>query len=435
MCHQNPTVARDKIILILRSVIFVELSKREKDNRASASSPGQDEAGAPLPDISAGQNQSNSDVDNIITIANHKNTLQSFIERSPLGVQFAIIVLFYLARAYSTNTNKRLSADNSDGVGSLSSFSFTSKEFFDTYSQLASDMGLTKYLLRHMAFAESMLTLEYLALVREDELTSNYRFGVDFEDLKWLASLALQQIAGGHGLSSPEIPHSSDTSPTTRPRTSQPDKTLNPSSMSNMRKTAELIKDLSLSILSREEIELNPGGGTSKSYDDLVTPRSRDYGIHRPYFSHRVPPTTYSFRKADNSEWKRIINEFFEGIKCISCNAEVLPQQFDIWIGEPLEENATSVSSRDQRMSDVLSDIDDNVTANKPGDDAVVTSIDELQIVDSEKKLTDREILTYNYGIIPMDGRDAFIAFAKPKLPCPNCGTSPADSVSLMPKY
>jgi len=34
-----------------------------------------------------------------------------------------------------------------------------------------------------------------------------------------------------------------------------------------------------------------------------------------------------------------------------------------------------------------------------------------------------------------MDGRDAFIAFAKPKLPCPHCGTNPADSVSLMPKY
>lgn len=411
------------------------MSKPEKDDKTSASSTGQDGAGASMPDISASQNRTGSDIDNVIAIANHKNTLQSFIERSPLGVQFAIIVLFYLARAYSANTNKKLSADNSDGVSSLSSFSFTSKEFFDTYSQLASDMGLTKYLLRHMGFAESMLTLEYLALVREDELTANYRFGVDLEDLKWLASLALQQIAGGRGLSSPEIVYPSHTSRTMPPRTPQPDKTLNPPSMTNMGKTAELIKDLSLTILSREEIELNPGGGTSKSYDDLVRPKSRDYGIHRPYFSHRVPPTTYSFRKADNSEWKRIINEFFEGIKCITCNAEVLPQQFDIWIGEPLEDNATSVSSTDQRMTDVLSDINENLTANKAGDDAVVTSINQLQIIDSEMKLTDRELLTYNYGIIPMDGRDAFIAFAKPKLPCPNCGTNPADSVSLMPKY
>src|SRR3712207_3517878 len=128
-------------------------------------------------------------------------------------------------------------------------------------------MGLTKYLLRHMGFAESMLTLEYLALVREDELTANYRFGVDLEGLKWLASLALQQIAGGRGLSSPEIVYPSRTSRTMPPRT-QPDKTLNPPSMTDTGKTAELIKDLSLSILSREEIELNPGGGTSKSYDD-----------------------------------------------------------------------------------------------------------------------------------------------------------------------
>jgi hypothetical protein len=49
--------------------------------------------------------------------------------------------------------------------------------------------------------------------------------------------------------------------------------------------------------------------------------------------------------------------------------------------------------------------------------------------------ITDRELLIHNYGIIPMDGRDAFIAFAKPKLPCPNCGANPGNSVSLMPKY
>src|SRR3712207_7824778 len=112
-----------------------------------------------MPDISANQNRSGSDTDNVIAIANHKNTLESFIERSPLGVQFGIIVLFYLARAYTTNTNKKLLSDNSDGVSSLSSFSFTSKEFFDTYSQLASDMGLTKFLLRHMTFPESILKI------------------------------------------------------------------------------------------------------------------------------------------------------------------------------------------------------------------------------------------------------------------------------------
>ena len=411
------------------------MSKGENDDRNAASNIEQDKARSSRADISPTQDQA----DNVITIANHKNTLQSFIERSPLGVQFAVMVLFYLARAYSTDSNKSLSADNSDRVSSLSPFSFTSKEFFDTYSQLASDMGLTKYLLRHMAFAESMLTLEYLALVREDELTANYRFGVNFEDLKWLASLALQQIAGGHGLSSPDILYPSSPSPTPTPGTSQPHKTVNSPPMANTERTADLIKDLSLSIFSQEEIELYPGGGTSRSYDDFVRPRSRDYGIHRPNFPHQVPPTMYSFRKPDDGEWKRIIKEFFDEQKCITCNAEVLPQQFDIWIGEPLKDNATPGSKRDQRMSEVLTDIDSvSANANRGGnrDDAVtVESADERQIIDLDTNVTDRELLTYNYGIIPMDGRDAFIAFAKPKLPCPHCGANPAGSVSLMPKY
>lgn len=411
------------------------MSKEENDDRTAASNIEQDRADPSQGGISPTQDQPETNIDNVISVANHKNTLQSFIERSPLGVQFAIMVLFYLARAYFSNTNKSLSTDNSGRVSSLSPFSFTSKEFFDTYSQLASDMGLTKYLLRHMAFAESMLTLEYLALVREDELTANYRFGVDFEDLKWLASLALQQIAGGHGLSSHEILYPSTPRPTSTPGTSQPDKTVNPATMASTERTADLIKDLSLSIFSREEIELNPSGGTSRRYDDFVRPRGRDYGLHRPYFAHRVPPTMYSFRKPDDSEWKRIINEFFEGHKCVTCNSEVLPQQFDIWIGEPLEDSATPASNRDQRMSEVLADVDDSVTANGANDDVVVSSTDKLQIIDAEKKLTDRELLAYSYGIIPMDGRDAFIAFAKPKLPCPNCGTNPADSVFLMPNY
>ncbi len=409
------------------------MSIGEKTGRSGASDIGQDRVGPSQADTPPTQDQTERNVDNVITIANHKNTLQSFIERSPLGVKFAIIVLFYLARAYFTNTNKRLSADDSEGVSSLSPFSFTSKEFSDTYSQLASDMGLTKYILRHMALAEYMLTLEYLALVREDELTANYRFGVDFEDLKWLASFALQQIAGGYSLTSPEIFYPSASEPALPPETSQPDKTVNSPIMTNMGKTADLIKDLSLNILSREEIELNQGGGTSKSYDDLVRPRSRDYGVHRPFFSHRVPPTMYNFRKPDDGEWKRIIKEFFEGQKCITCNAQVLPQQFEVWIGEPQEDNAIPSSKRDQRMSEVLADID-NAAMYNSNEVAVGPSV-QPQTAGTSKSFTDRELLTYNYGIIPMDGRDAFIAFAKPKMSCPNCGTNPGDSVSLMPKF
>jgi hypothetical protein len=147
----------------------------------------------------------------------------------------------------------------------------------------------------------------------------------------------------------------------------------------------------------------------------------------------------YSFRRPNDGEWKRIIKEFFEGQKCVMCDAEVLPQQFEVWIGEPLEDNAIPSSKRDQRMSDVLAEID-NISSNrgKSDDDAaavVGTSADKQQIIDSDMSITDRELLIHNYGIIPMDGRDAFIAFVKPKLPCPNCGANPGNSVSLMPKY
>lgn len=418
------------------------MSRGEKDDSSIRSNIGQKRANPVRPDNSASQDEADKDIDNIITIVNHKNTLQSFIEKSTLGVQFAIIVLFYLARASLTSTSKSITPEQSIEASNLSPFSFTSREFFDAYSHLASDMGLTKYLVRHMAFAEYMLTLEYLALVREDELTANYHFRVDFEDLKWLATLALQQIAGGHGLSSPEIFYPSPSRPTLPSETSQTDRTVNTPTMDNPNIAAELIKDLSLGIFSREEIELNPGGGTSRSYDDFVRPRSSDYGVHRRFFPHRVPPTIYSFRRPNDGEWKRIIKEFFEGQKCVTCDAEVLPQQFEVWIGEPLEDKAIPSSKRDQRMSEVLAEID-NISSNRgkghgddDDDDAVVgASTDEQQIIDSDKSITDRELLIHNYGIIPMDGRDAFIAFAKPKLPCPNCGADPGNSVSLMPKY
>ncbi len=410
------------------------MSKEERDDRSAASDIRQDRT-----DNSRTQAPGETNVDNnIITIANHKDTLQSFIERSPLGVQFAIIVLFYIARSYPANTNNRLSAaDNSEGVSRLSPFSFTSKEVFDTYSKLASDLGLTKYLLRHMAFAESMLTLEHLALVREDELTANYRFGVDFEDLKWLASLALQQIAGGHSLSSPAMSYPSAPKPTMPSRAIHPDKTVSHTNMTNMEKTTELIKELSLGIFSRKEIELNSGGGTSKSYDDLVRPRSRDYGLYRPFFPNRVPPTMYSFRKPDDGEWKRIIKEFFEGQKCVTCNVEVLPQQFEVWVGEAVEDNAIPYSKRDQRMTELLAEIDGINPKRETGDDEslLVASAVEQQNIDPEKNIIDRALLIHNYGVIPMDGKDAFIAFAKAKLSCPNCGTNPSNSVSLMPKY
>jgi hypothetical protein len=382
-------------------------------------------------------NNRDANSNNVISISNHKNTLQSFIEKSPLGVRFGIIVLLYMARSRLTSPQNSTSASLSSGAMDLSSISFTPKEFFDTYGQLASDMGLTRYLLRHMAFAEFMLTLEYLAIVREDEITANYRFKVNFEDLKWLASLSLQQIAGGHGLSSSEIFHPSTPTTNLSLGAAPPEKSDNRPMTAITDRATDLIKELSLNIFSQGESELYAGSGTGTSYDNFVRPRSKDYGLYRPHFAHKVPATTYSFRKPDDGEWKRIIEEFFRGQKCVICNADVLPQQFDVWIGEPLEDNATPTSKGDQRMSEAIADARAAPSANRDDKDNSIidTAFDQQYFINYDRNITDREILTHNYGIIPMEGRDAFIAFAKPKNACPNCGANPADSVSLMPKY
>ena len=382
-------------------------------------------------------NDKDKDTNNVISISNHKNTLRSFIEKSPLGVRFGIIVLFYMARESLTNAKNRIPDNQSIQAMDFSSLSFTSKEFFDAYSQLASDMGLTKYLVRHMAFSEFILTLEYMALVREDELTANYRFKVNFDDLKWLASISLQQITGGQGLSASDVMFTPNppSSPTLGPHQESRD---NRHTATTTEITADMTKDLSLNIFSQGKSELNAELGAGRGgYNDSVRPRSKDYGLNRPYFAHRVPPTTYRFREPDDKEWKRIIDEFFTGQKCIICNAEVLPQQFDVWIGEPLQDNATPSTKRDQRMTDVLTDVKVVGAANSPDERDEADFVDAYQhhFINSNENVTDRQILTYNYGIIPMDGRDAFIAFAKPKKACPNCGANPAGSVSLMPKH
>jgi hypothetical protein len=381
----------------------------------------------------------------IITVVNEKDTLKTFIERSPLAVQFATIVLFYMANDcyHKQNSNKNLNQVEQpvDANMILTSFSFTSKEFFDAYSQLALDTGLIKYLARHLAFAEFMLTLEYLAIVREDVSTARYQFQISFEDLRWIASTALQQIVGGQSLSSPQVFYPSPSKDTLPAGTPQPANTINPLNFANTDKTAALLKALSQSIFSSKEIELNRGGGTSPSPDDILRPRSTDYGLHWPHLPHRVPPTTYSFRKPDNKEWKRIIEEFFDGQRCMKCNAEVLPDYFDIWIGEALDDTATPRSKSDQRMTEVLGDMDNATTSHNNTDYRYAATTQREQkeeqpfIISPDYRLTDRELLTYSYGIIPMDGRDGFIAFAKPRTPCPQCGTNPESSVSLMPKY
>jgi hypothetical protein len=69
-------------------------------------------------------------------------------------------------------------------------------------------------------------------------------------------------------------------------------------------------------------------------------------------------------------------------------------------------------------MNEVLVGID-SITANRGSGGLIIASNDEQQFIDSDKNFTDRELLSYSYGIIPMEGRDAFIAFAKPKMACP----------------
>lgn len=380
------------------------------------------------------------DFGNVISISNHKDTLQSFVEKSPLGMRFALIVLFYMARnSVGGSQNSTMTSHNLEPID-LSPFSFTSKEFSDTYNQLATDMGLTKYLIRDMAFAEFMLTLEYLAIVREDEFTGNYRFKVNFNDLKWLASLSLQQVTGGQGMSDSDLFYSQKNSTSNNlssDNTSSQKKNNRLTAGVDTRRATELIKDLSLSVFSRGESEEYGGSGTGTSYDNLVRPRSKDYGLYRPHFAHRVPPTTYRFRKPNDAEWKRIIGEFFTDMKCVNCDTDVLPEQFDVWIGEPLEDNTTLGTKRDQRMSEVRGGINAGAIINKDKNhNPIIDDIyDQQYLINHDIQITDREVLTYNYGVIPMDGRDAFIAFAKPKNVCPNCGSNPADSVSLMPKY
>lgn len=305
----------------------------------------------------------------------------------------------------------------------LSSFSFTSKEFLDTYSQLALEMGLIKYLVRHIAFTEFILTLEYLTIIREEESSARYQFKINFEDLRWMASTALQQIVGGRSLSSPEIFYPPPPSETLPPRTLRPSKkTINPPTLTNTERVTSLVKELSQNIFSLEENEQNRGGGTSKIIDDAARPRSRDYGLYRPYFQHRVPPTQYSFRPPNEDEEKRIYHEFIENTECIVCREKILLDYFDVWIGEPLEDTEQKVS--DQRVTEILGNM------NPERSDTTIQ-----EIISHNYHPTERELLSFSYGIIPMDGRDAFIVFAKPRQSCSKCGTDPASSVSLMPKY
>ena len=81
-------------------------------------------------------NRKNDDNSNTITAINRKNDLRVFISNSTLGFQFSLIVLFAIARKYYHNNNI-IQRTNNNFV-----FAFSSREFRDTYSRLACDLGL-----------------------------------------------------------------------------------------------------------------------------------------------------------------------------------------------------------------------------------------------------------------------------------------------------
>jgi hypothetical protein len=160
--------------------------------------------------------------------------------------------------------------------------------------------------------------------------------------------------------------------------------------------------------------------------EKLVTPRSRDYGKGRPsYIPNKQPPTTYTLRKKLSPDEINRLQKEFTGQTCEDCGRKILLDDFDIWIGEPMKRTPSNV--QDQRMSDILAD---STTITKDSADNNITIT-----LDSKIHSTDREILELGYGILPMDGRNGFIAFAKPIRNCPICGHNTWNSMSVSPNF
>ena len=160
--------------------------------------------------------------------------------------------------------------------------------------------------------------------------------------------------------------------------------------------------------------------------EKLVTPRSRDYGKGRPsYIPNKQPPTTYSLRKKLSPDEINRLQKEFMGETCEDCGRKILLDDFDIWIGEPMRRTPSNV--QDQRMSDILAN-PTTMTKESANNNISIT-------LDSKIHSTHREILELGYGILPMDGRNGFIAFAKPIRNCPTCGYNTWNSMSVSPNF
>ncbi|HEX6028448.1 MAG TPA: hypothetical protein VFY64_05350, partial [Nitrososphaeraceae archaeon] len=91
---------------------------------------------------------------NIIMAINRKNDLRIFILNSTPGFQFSLIVLFAIARKYYHDRIRKDGNNNNQRTNNNFVFAFSSREFRDTYSKIACDLGLSRHLVREIAFPE-----------------------------------------------------------------------------------------------------------------------------------------------------------------------------------------------------------------------------------------------------------------------------------------
>jgi hypothetical protein len=314
--------------------------------------------------------------------------------------------LFAIARKYYHNHIRKDSNNNGKRTNNNFVFAFSSREFRDTYSKLACDLGLSRHLVREISFPEYTLTLLYLGFIREKEDTGEYEYSLSLDESKWLASVALNIIETG--IRSPR----------------EQDIGISSHNLRSNQEIEGLINEIVLTKSSsnqRRDKEEEQGQS-----EKLVTPRSRDYGKGRPsYIPNKQPPTTYSLRKKlSPDEINRLQKEFMEET-CEDCGRKILLDDFDIWIGEPMRRTPSNV--QDQRMSDIIAN-STTITKESANNNITIS-------LDSKIHSTDREILELGYGILPMDGRNGFIAFAKPIRNCPICGYNTWNSMSVSPNF
>ena len=356
--------------------------------------------------IKSGRKLKSKNDSNIITAINRKDDLRIFIFNSTPGFQFSLIVLFAIARKYYHNNIRKDSNNNNQRTNNNFVFAFSSREFRDTYSKLAYDLGLSRQLVREIAFPEYTLTLLYLGFIREKEDTGEYEFSLSLDESKWLASVALNIIETGI-----RLPIGQDTGISIR----------------NLRSNEEIEGLINEIVLTKPSLHQRRDKEEEQGQNEkLVTPRSRDYGKGRPsYIPNKQPPTTYTLRKKLSPDEINRLQKEFTGQTCEDCGRKILLDDFDIWIGEPMKRTPSNV--QDQRMSDILAD---STTITKDSADNNITIT-----LDSKIHSTDREILELGYGILPMDGRNGFIAFAKPIRNCPICGHNTWNSMSVSPNF